>query len=35
MCVEKNDSSRVLEKLIRLCDDLAWGVPPMKTPCLN
>lgn len=27
MCVEKNDSSRVLEKLIRLCDDLAWGRP--------
>ena len=27
MSAEKNDSAKVLERLIRLCDDLAWGRP--------
>lgn len=35
MSAEKNDSAKVLERLIRLCDDLAWAAPPMKTPCSN
>lgn len=27
MPTEKNDTAKILEKLIRLCDDLAWGRP--------
>ena len=31
MSAEKNDSAKVLERLIRLCDDLAWGRPADET----